>query len=701
MKRRAVGFTGLLSLALLVAAFYPPVVNEAEKESLILNVLLTVMEQVHFEPKALNDDFSKQAFKNYLESLDGGKRYFLQSEVDQLKAYELQLDDEAKNKSLAFFDLSLSLYDNGLKRSEQIYRELIDQPFNLKNNEKIELDGDKRAFAKDEAALKDYWRKYMEYQVVAKAEQKLSEQANFKEGVARKSESEIIAESVKETKTLFDDWFDRMGRLRRSDRFETYLNTFTHLFDPHSSYLSPKDKADFDMEMGGRLEGIGARLQQNGDFVKISSLVPGGPAWKGKELEVDDVITKVTQKGGEGVDVLGMRVDDVAQMVRGKKGTIVILTVRKKDGSLQDIVIEREEVILDESFARSVMLDLNEDVKDIGYIKLPKFYSTFDGDNSCAADVKKEIEKLKRLNAKGIILDLRDNLGGSLPDVVDMSGLFIEDGPIVQVKSRDKKPYVYDDEDPNVVYDGPLIVMVNTLSASASEILAAALQDYKRAVIVGGNSTYGKATVQRFIDLDRVIKGASDVKPLGTVKLTFQKFYRINGTSNQLRGVIPDIILPDQYSDMDIGEKEYENALSWSEVEPVSYTQDVCTLPDLATLKAKSAQRVQANPTFSLIQENNLRRKRNTDESVYALALDEFVKYRKEKTEEAKKYRDIMKTPVAGLQIEILPMDTAYIQEDPSRIARSEDWVKQMQRDIYLEETLHIMKDLMVAGGSK
>ena len=227
MKRRAVGFTGLLSLALLVAAFYPPVVNEAEKESLILNVLLTVMEQVHFEPKALNDDFSKQAFKNYLESLDGGKRYFLQSEVDQLKAYELQLDDEAKNKSLAFFDLSLSLYDNGLKRSERIYRELIDQPFDLKNEEKIELDGDKRAFAKDEAALKDYWRKYIEYQVVAKAEQKLAEQANFKEGVARKSESEIIAESIKETKTLFDDWFDRMGRLRRSDRFETYLNTFT------------------------------------------------------------------------------------------------------------------------------------------------------------------------------------------------------------------------------------------------------------------------------------------------------------------------------------------------------------------------------------------------------------------------------------------------------------------------------------------
>lgn len=697
MKKKGVIFSGLLSVVLLVAAVYPTVEN-AEKESLILNILLSVMDQIHFEPKELDDEFSKKAFERYVDNLDGARRYLIQPEVDKMKAYEYELDDEAKNKSLAFFDLSMGLIENGMQRSKRIYEELIQESFKFDKPENLELDGDKRGFAKDETALKDYWRKYIKYQIVIKTERKLAEQADFKEGVAKKSEAELLAEAKKETQTLFDDWFDRIGRLRRSDRFEAYLNAYTHIFDPHSSYLSPKDKEDFDMEMGGRLEGIGARLVQNGDFVKISSLIPGGPAWKGKELEVDDLITQVAQKGEDAVDVIGMRVDDVAQIVRGKKGTIVTLTVRKKDGTTKDIVIEREEVIIDESFARSVILDLNEDVTDIGYIKLPKFYSTFDGGNSCAADVKAEIEKLKEQEVKGIILDLRNNLGGSLPDVIDMSGLFIEKGPIVQVKSRDKEPYVYKDKDADVAYDGPLIVMVNSLSASASEILAAALQDYKRAVIVGGNSTYGKATVQRFIDLDRVIRGAAEAKPLGTVKLTFQKFYRINGTSNQLRGVIPDIILPDQYTNMDVGEKEYENALSWSEVDPVAYSQEVCRLPELEALKVNSAKRIAADPTFALIQENNQRRKRNADKSQFPLALEEFVAFRDQQLTEAKKYSNIMKESIKGLNIENLAIDLPYIQEDESRVARNGDWLKQMQKDIYLEETMLIMKDLLLAS---
>lgn len=697
MKRKGLLFSGLLAcLFLLTAVITIP--NNAEKESLILNIMLSVMDQIHFEPKALDDDFSKQAFDRYLKNLDGARRYLIQPEVDQLKAFQYKLDDEAKDRSLAFFDLSMELIDHGMARSKKIYEDLIEGSFDLDKEEVFELDGEKRGFAKDEAALRDYWRKYIKYQIVLKAERKIAEQANYKEGVEKKTEAELVADAIKETKKLFDDWFDRIGRLRRSDRFEAYLNAYTHIFDPHSSYLSPKDKADFDMDMGGRLEGIGARLVQNGDFVKISSLIPGGPAWKGKELEVDDIILQVTQKGEKAVDVLGMRVDDVAQIVRGKKGTVVILTVKKKDGTTQDVRIERDEVILDESFARSVMVDLSDEITDIGYIKLPKFYSTFDGGNSCAADIKNEIEKLQSQDAKGIILDLRNNLGGSLPDVVDMSGLFIEKGPIVQVKSRDKDPYVYKDKDPDVAYDGPLIVMVNALSASASEILAAALQDYKRAVIVGGNSTYGKATVQRFIDLDRVIRGASEVKPLGTVKLTYQKFYRINGTSNQLRGVIPDIILPDQYTNMDIGEKEYENALSWSEVEPVKYSQDVCRLPNLEALKASSTQRIATNSTFELIQENNMRRKRNAERTVYPLALDDYVAYREGRAAEAQKYRDIMKDTVPGLIIENLPMDVAYIQEDESRVARNEDWIKQLKKDIYLEETLHIMQDLIKAS---
>ena len=413
--------------------------------------------------------------KHYLENLDGTKRFFIQKEIEQLNPYQTLIDDQTQEGNLEFFDLSVQLIDQAIKRSQKIYEATISQAIDLSTPEYFELHSDKRDFPKDEQALKDHWRQYLKYYMVREIEEKMEEQ---KEAENPKMQTEIEEEVKKDTKRVFDNWFKRMSELRRSDRFEAYINTFTYLYDPHSSYFSPKEKQDFDMKMGGRLEGIGATLTRDGESPKVVAIITGGPAWKGKDLEVGDIILKVTQKGEKAVDVTGMRLDDVVQMIRGDKGTVVILAVKKKGGRIQEIEIERDEVILDVSFARSVILDLDDKIKNVGYIKLPKFYSTFDGKNSCAKDVGKEIEKLKAQNVNGIILDLRYNGGGSLREVVDMSGLFIEEGPIVQVKRRDRRPYVYGDEDESVSYRGPLIVMVNSISASASEILAAALQDY-------------------------------------------------------------------------------------------------------------------------------------------------------------------------------------------------------------------------------
>ena len=385
----------------------------------------------------------------------------------------------------------------------------------------------------------------------------------------------------------------------------------------------------------------------------------------------------VTQDGEDPVNVVGWRTDDAVQLIRGKKGTIVHLKVKKKDNSVESIRIERDEVIIDASFARSTIMDIPGSIENVGYIKLPKFYSSFErkGGNSCAEDIKIELEKLTEQNVNGIILDLRNNGGGSLNDVVKMSGLFIEEGPIVQVKPREKRPYVYEDTDDRVQYDGPLVVMVNSYSASASEILAAALQDYNRAVIVGSNSTFGKGTVQRFFNLDKAISGVRDLKPLGEIKLTMQKFYRINGGSTQLKGVVPDIILPDRFSFVEVGEKDYDFAMPWSEIKPVEYSQNVFQIKHLETIQANSKKRVSESDQFQLIVENAQKIKADQDKSQYPLDVDAFSAVLEQRKKESEKFEELFSDTIATLKINNLDVDLEYINLDESRVARNEDWI--------------------------
>ena len=546
----------------LFVASYTPHISLEEKDDLLLQTLLGGIKQLHYSPNKVDDGFSKEVFDLYMERLDNGKRWLTASEVSTLSAYQMEIDDAILEPDYEFFEKSIELKKAGLARAKSYYQEILKTPFDFTKAEDVELDGDKKGFAANENELKEYWRKSLKYDVMTRLATKLDEQEKArnqeldkmdkdgepkseddlkKEMVERdkilgKSTKELEQEVREKTVERYDDWFERLNQERRSDYMSNYLNAITNVFDPHTSYYLPKDKENFDINMSGTLEGIGARLQTGDEYTKVVSIIPGGPAWKGKELEVEDLIMKVTQGDNsteEPLDVTGLRIDDVVAKIRGKKGTEVILTVKRVDGSVKDISIVRDVVILDEGYAKSATLNHSEIIDNIGYIKLPRFYADFSrrGGKSCAVDVGKEIEKLNATNVNGIILDLRNNGGGSLRDVVDMTGFFIEEGPIVQVKARNRKPEVLTDDDANVQYDGPLIVMVNEFSASASEILAAALQDYGRAVIVGSNNTFGKGTVQRFFDLDSAIKGNDDLKPLGEVKMTIQKFYRINGLS--------------------------------------------------------------------------------------------------------------------------------------------------------------------------
>ncbi len=695
MKIRGPVFFSLIAIILLVGAFYPHAVNNSEKESILIHTMIGGLKQLHYQPQEMDDEFSKKVFKLYLDRLDGGRRWFTQKDVDQLKRFELQIDNESEEGNFDFFDASVELLEAGINRSKSFYTEILAEPFNFEKNETIELNSEKKPFAKNEKELRKYWYESLKYETMTKLASKLETQESGIEDTEVKSFEELEAESRKEVLESFDDLYERIGELRRTDRLSDYLNTITNVYDPHTGYFEPKDKENFDIGMSGTLEGIGARLQSEGEFTKVVSIVPGGPAWKQKGLENDDLILKVAQEQGEVVDVTGYRLDDVVKLIRGDKGTKVKLTVKKVDGTIKIIPIVRDVVIIDESYAKSVILDFPGKIEKVGYIKLPRFYADFNRQEgrSCAEDIAKELEKLKAENVNGIILDLRNNGGGSLRDVVTMSGLFIEEGPIVQVKARDRSPEVLEDNDPQVQYDGDLIVMVNSYSASASEILAAALQDYERAVIVGSKSTFGKGTVQRFFDLDRAIRGYNEVKPLGEVKLTIQKFYRVNGGSTQLRGVVPDIILPDRFQYIEVGEKDHEYAMKWTEIEPVAYSQSITSLKGLEDWKTASEARVEKSETFQLVLESAKRLKEQRDQSSYSLNLAEYKKEKTKLEKEADKY-DEMFTDIEGLEVSNLKEDLAHIEADESHVARNGEWIKSIKKDVYIDEVLNILHDM-------
>ena len=714
MKFRGSFYFSILALAILAGAWWPiSSQNNPDKEALLISAILSGLNQLHFQPVTVDDALSEKVFDLYVDRIDGSKLYFTQDDIDKLMQFRHLIDDEAQSGTYEFFNLSSILLDAAMEKTESFYKEILATPFDFDTDESIELDGEKKVWAPDDAALREYWRKYLKYEVLRKLHRSLEKQRKAvesddeaaegagqidqeKDEVIEKSFAELEEEARMDVLEDFEARTKRMEKLRREDWLTTYLNALTNVFDPHTGYLRPKDKEDFDINMSGTLEGIGARLSQKDDYVQIVEIIPGGPAWKQKELEANDLILEVAQGEEEPVNVVGMRVDDAVKLIRGKKGTEVRLTVKKTDGTTQIIPIIRDVVIIDEGYVKSVMLDYGKDIQNVGYINLPSFYADFNrlGGRSSADDMARELEKLKEEGVQGIILDLRSNGGGSLNDAIEMTGLFIEDGPVVQVKARQGGTRVYRDKDSRVQYDGPLIVLVNNFSASASEILAGALQDYGRAVLVGSTSTFGKGTVQRFFDLDQALNGHDDVKPLGQVKLTIQKFYRIDGGSNQLKGVVPDIVLPDKYMFMTLGEKDNDYPLDWSQIDPVDFGQDVYVMNFLSELQARSQSRAAENEVFNRIEENARRLKEQSDLSDWPLQLEAYTMLQKERQEEADKFKDLF-PEIEALMVDNLQADLEHIAMDESRQARNEDWIKSIRKDPYIEEALFIMRDMI------
>ncbi|WP_298536744.1 carboxy terminal-processing peptidase [uncultured Algibacter sp.] len=700
MKRNYKVLLLLLLLAFASCSFTTKKFSNPDKDKLLVQIITFVLEQGHFDPIAMDDGFSEELFNDYIEILDPVKRYFYQSDIKEFEKYKLEIDDQLRDTDITFFNVVNERMLERIEGAKGIYREILSEPFDYSIDESFDTDYENSGFVKNKKQMKDRWRKQLKFSTISNYDDLYKQEKQAKEKDANyvmKTEEVMEKEAREATLKSIDIYFnDSIDDLKREDWFALYVNTIVEEYDPHTYYLAPRNKEDFDQRMSGKLEGIGARLQKRMDYIKIVELISGGPAWRSKELEVEDIILKVKQEGEEfPVNIVGMRISDAIKYIKGPKGTKVTLTIKKVDGTIKDVVITRDVVELMETYAKSSVVEKDE--QKFGVINLPAFYVDFqDYKNvNAAKDVKKEIDYLKSEGIQGLVLDLRNNGGGSLPTVVDMAGLFIKDGPIVQVRSTGESKEVLKDRDKSISWDGPLVILVNEISASASEIMAAAMQDYKRAVIIGSKQTYGKGTVQNVINLNNMLRNNTS-GDLGALALTTQKYYRINGGSVQLEGVKSDVEVPGRFTYIDVGEKDKDNPLPWDEIDAADYTPWENYFDYNATV-AKSKERMSNNDQLKLIDKNAKWVKSKIDETVFSLNYSKYDEQNKLNEEEAKQF-DAISDYKTNLTFESTSYEKALFDKDTTDLKeKRERWHQSLSQDVYIEEALNVLEDLKMS----
>lgn len=700
MKRNYKVLSLLLLLAFASCSFTSKKFSNPDKDKLLIQIITFVLEQGHFDPIALDDTFSESLFKDYIGIVDPVKRYFYQSDYKDFEEYKLLIDDQLKATDITFFNV---VNDRMLKRiaeAKDIYQDILSTPFDYTIDESFETNYENIDFVKNKKQMKERWRKQLKFSTISNYDDLFEQEKLAKEKddsyvmkTAEVMEKEAREATLKSINVYFND---NIEDLKREDWFAIYVNTIVEEYDPHTYYLAPKNKEDFDQRMSGKLEGIGARLQKRMDYIKIVELISGGPAWRSKELEVEDIIMKVKQEHEEfPVNIVGMRINDAIKYIKGPKGTKVTLTIKKVDGTIKDVVITRDVVELVETYAKSSVVE--KEGMTFGVINLPAFYVDFqDYKNvNAAKDVKKEIEHLKADGMEGLVLDLRNNGGGSLPTVVDMAGLFIKEGPIVQVRSTGESKEVLKDRDESISWDGPLVILVNEISASASEIMAAAMQDYKRAIIIGSKQTYGKGTVQNVINLNNMLRNNTS-GDLGALALTTQKYYRINGGSVQLEGVKSDVEVPGRFSYIDVGEKDKENPLPWDEIDAADYTLWENYF-DYNTTIEKSKARMSNNEQLKLIEKNAKWVKSKIDETVFSLDYEKYKTQIKLNEEDSKRFEAISDYKT-NLTFDSTRYEKSLFTQDTTDLKeKRERWHESLSQDVYIEEALNVLEDLKTA----
>jgi len=670
--------------------------QDPEKDKVLISVLNYMLTRGHYVQKDLNDEFSKHVFTNFIDGLDPSKRYFTKDDIKEFSKYKYQIDNQLKESDIAFYNLVYNRFLSKIKNAKKYYGALLKKPFNYKKNEVIDLDYKKMEYADSEKELVNYWRKQLKLQTIdiIQEQENLDEEKFEKDPTYKKRSFSSIEKIAREkVMTSMENLYIRIDELEHKDWFSTFLNSVVSAFGPHTTYMAPNIKETFDQDMSGKLEGIGARLQKKGIYTHVVELVSGGPAWKQGELEEGDILLKVAQENEDPIDIVGMRLDDAIKFIKGPKDTKVTLSVKKKiDGTTKDITITRDIVQLDETFVKSSVV--LKDGKKFGIIDLPKFYINFDDRNfrDSAKDMEKEIERLKDENVEGLLIDLRNNGGGSLDTAVKIAGLFVDKGPVVQVKYRNEDPVVREDIDKNTQWSGSLVVLVNELSASASEIFAAAMQDYNRAIILGGNQTYGKGTVQNIIPINKFYPNYD--KKLGFLKMTIQKFYRINGGSTQVEGVYSDIAMPTRFSYMSYGERDLEGALKWDKVPQANY-KPINSYINFSDVVTSSIERINNDPKFQLIDEYAKWLKNEQEDSTYSLNYKQYKKELEEREVFSKKFNSVFKYK-SNLTFNSPNYELPLFKDNKDLEEKRMAWHKNLSKDIYISEALNVLSQLKI-----
>ncbi len=686
----------VIAVSAILWSFVPKNQSDPERDKTLIALIKDVIDQGHYNPASIDDNFSKGVYKDYLDALDPNRRFFLESDITEFKMYETKIDNMINNPDLTFFNLTAERLKKRIQEAKVVYKSMGDKAFDFTNDEVMNIDSDKLLFAKNYNELKSRWRLGMKLTVLSAVTDKIKIEDDKKlkdPAYKKKTIAELEKDSRISSVKSLNEYFDFLQDTGEEGLFVAYINAIVSQFDPHTSYFAPEQKESFDISMSGKLEGIGARLQKKNEFTEISELISGGPAWQSKELEPGDLIIKVAQGTAEPIDVVGMRLDDVVKKIKGKRGTQVKLTVKKVDGSIKIISLIRDIVEIEETYAKSSIIE--KEGKKYGVIYLPKFYIDFENDNNrdAAKDVAIEVDQLKKYGVDGIIMDLRDDGGGSLKTVVDIAGLFIEQGPIVQIKSERNKEVLFD-RDSKIQWDGPLVVLVNNFSASASEIFAAAIQDYNRGIIMGSKQTYGKGTVQNVIDLNQLIQN-NKLGDLGALKITTQKFYRVTGGSTQMDGVVSDIPMPDRYSYIKIGERDSEHAMPWDKIESASF-EPLKRISNFDAIVTNSKKRIAENNQFQLIDESAKWINDRKEDNLVSLNITKFQKEQSTIDDATKKFKAIT-TYKNQLKFTSLPKELTMIKKDSVLGRKRKDWHDMMSKDVYINEAVNVLSDMKKA----
>ena len=693
----------LIPLMSLMFCFNAPQ-NDDEKMQTIMVSVKNTLSYLHYSPKPINDAYSKDVYKKYFEMVDAGKRYFLQSDMNEFAKHETKLDDYLNQGNLAFYKLTVDRLYQRVDEVDKMTKDIFSKPINLDEEETIILEPKVRKVPVTKQDQYNEWKRFIKYNILQEMES-----LNAKEEAQKAKKDSVIKNKLQDTiklniltldqkrekatgevKDLLSETFTRFKKRKKMDWFTVYMNSYTEIFDPHTNYFSPRDKEDFDVNFTGKVIGIGAIIQEKKGNLYLGALTVGAPAWKSKQLSEGDKILKVKSKPNqEAVNVVGMLSDEAVRLIRGEEGTPVTLTVEKKDKTIKEVTMIREEVAMEDTYAKSIIINA-PNAKKYGLINLPSFNAEFEKTNgrNASDDIKNELIKLKGQKVDGVILDLRNNGGGSLTEVGDIMGLFMNAGPYVQVKDSGGKTQTLKNKTNNPVWTGPLVIMQNELSASASEILAGAMQDYGRAVVIGSPQSFGKGTVQTFVDLNRFLSTSDD---FGSLKLTIQKFYRITGESTQRKGIVSDLEMKDYFTYSDIGERYDDFALAWDKIQPVSFQKS--TYFDADALKSKSTARMSNNANYQLMLDAaQWKEKLNKEESI-TLNQNKFFELMKQRKAQIKKFEALDKMN-NGLKFALYPQDLTREKTDEGFKKKNEVWVKALTRDIYLQEAVNIVSDM-------